>query len=37
MLAATFVATLFVPLFFILLTERRPRRRSRHPAPEAGA
>jgi HAE1 family hydrophobic/amphiphilic exporter-1/multidrug efflux pump len=27
MLAATFVATLFVPLFFILLTERRAKRR----------
>jgi multidrug efflux pump len=27
MLAATFVATLFVPLFFILLTERRARKR----------
>ena len=37
MLAATFVATLFVPLFFILLTERRAKKRSRHPAPETGA
>ena len=36
MLAATFVATLFVPLFFILLTERRGKR-ARRAAPETGA
>jgi hydrophobe/amphiphile efflux-1 (HAE1) family protein len=37
MLAATFVATLFVPLFFILLTERRAKTRARRPAQETGA
>ncbi|HKW38086.1 MAG TPA: multidrug efflux RND transporter permease subunit [Burkholderiales bacterium] len=37
MLAATFVATLFVPLFFILLTERRAAKRARRPARETGA
>jgi multidrug efflux pump subunit AcrB len=37
MLAATFVATLFVPLFFILLTERRARRRRAQAARETGA
>ncbi|HET7765198.1 MAG TPA: multidrug efflux RND transporter permease subunit [Burkholderiales bacterium] len=36
MLAATFVATLFVPLFFILLTERRAKR-ARRAATEPGA
>jgi multidrug efflux pump len=36
MLAATFVATLFVPLFFILLT-RRKARQTEKPAPETGA
>jgi HAE1 family hydrophobic/amphiphilic exporter-1/multidrug efflux pump len=36
MLAATFVATLFVPLFFILLT-RRKARKAEQPAREAGA
>jgi hydrophobe/amphiphile efflux-1 (HAE1) family protein len=36
MLAATFVATLFVPLFFILLTRRKARQANR-PAPETGA
>jgi HAE1 family hydrophobic/amphiphilic exporter-1/multidrug efflux pump len=36
MLAATFVATLFVPLFFILLTGRRAKS-ARRPAPETGA
>jgi len=36
MLAATFVATLFVPLFFILLTRRKAREAER-PAREAGA
>ena len=36
MLAATFVATLFVPLFFILLTERRARRRRAQAARETG-
>ena len=36
MLAATFVATLFVPLFFILLTERRARRRGAEAARETG-
>jgi hydrophobe/amphiphile efflux-1 (HAE1) family protein len=36
MLAATFVATLFVPLFFILLTERRAKRRARQPVQETG-
>jgi multidrug efflux pump len=36
MLAATFVATLFVPLFFILLTERRAKR-ARRAAQGTGA
>jgi len=36
MLAATFVATLFVPLFFILLTERRAKR-ARQSAEESNA
>jgi HAE1 family hydrophobic/amphiphilic exporter-1/multidrug efflux pump len=35
MLAATFVATLFVPLFFILLTERRAKR-ARRAATQTG-
>jgi len=37
MLAATFVATLFVPLFFILLTERRARKRAGRAVEESGA
>ena len=36
MLAATFVATLFVPLFFILLTERRARKSRGQAARETG-
>ena len=37
MLAATFVATLFVPLFFILLTERRSKKRAPQAAEEGRA
>jgi hypothetical protein len=32
MLLATFVATIFIPLFFVLVARRRPRRHAPQPA-----